>query len=125
PAMPAGLVPPGGGVRLKVRSERAYGGGQGNGSTPSRRERVFVDWSGVAPVASVPHQVFSADLGAGVSARVPLKLYADPTGTLLASAEGLKFAGLNGFQATTVPRGWPPSHSLGMCSSTSIPISTW
>jgi C-terminal processing protease CtpA/Prc len=93
PAMPAGLVPPVGAVRLKLVSWRHYGVGQGNGSSPYRSERVFVDWSGVAPVASDPDEVFSADLGTGVSARVPLKLYADPTGTLLASAEGLKFAG--------------------------------
>jgi C-terminal processing protease CtpA/Prc len=93
PAMPAGLVPPVGAVRLKLVSWRHYGVGQGNGSSPYRSERVFVDWSAVTPVASDPDQVFSADLGAGVSARVPLKLYADPTGTLLASAEGLKFAG--------------------------------
>src|SRR5262249_5662527 len=46
--------------------------------------------------ASDPDQVFSADLGAGVSARVPLKLYVDANGTLLASAEKLKFAGHDG-----------------------------
>jgi C-terminal processing protease CtpA/Prc len=98
PAIPAGLVPPAGAVRLKLVSWRHYGVGQGDRSspyTPYRSERVYVDWSGT-PVASDPDQIFSADLGAGLSARVPLKLYADATGTLLAAAEVLKFAGHEG-----------------------------
>jgi C-terminal processing protease CtpA/Prc len=95
PATPAGLVPPTGAVRLKVVSWRHQGVGLGNGPSPYRSERVYVDWSGTAG-ASDPDQLFSADLGAGVSARVPLKLYADAAGTLLASTEGLKFSGHEG-----------------------------
>src|SRR5262245_21519100 len=97
PATPAGLVPPAGAVGLKVVSWRHLGVGLGNGlyirNGIYKSERVYVDWSGNTPVASDPDQVFSADLGAGVSTRVPLKLHADATGTLLASAEVLKFAG--------------------------------
>jgi C-terminal processing protease CtpA/Prc len=98
PATPTALVPPAGAV-LKVVSWRHVGVGVGNGLYRNglyRSERVYVDWSGNTPVASDPDQVFSADLGAGVSTRVPLKLYVDANGTLLASAERLKFAGHDG-----------------------------
>src|SRR5262249_19540689 len=97
---PTGLVPPAGAVGLKVVSWRHVGVGLGYGlytrDGPYKSERVYVDWSGNTPVASDPDQVFSADLGAGVSTRVPLKLYVDAKGTLLASAEKLKFAGHDG-----------------------------
>src|SRR5215475_900798 len=96
PATPTGLVPPAGAVGLKVVSWRHVGVGLGNSGSPYWSERVYIDWSGNTPVASDPDQVFSADLGAGVSARVPLKLYVDANGTLLASAENLKFAGHDG-----------------------------
>src|SRR5262249_23473297 len=45
-------------------------------------ERVAVAADGRAPIGSQPDQIFSADVGAGVTVRVPLKLYADATGTL-------------------------------------------
>jgi hypothetical protein len=89
PATPAGLVPPAGAVGLKLVSWRHYGVGV-NRPSPYKSERVYADWSGISPVGSDPDQIFSADLGAGLSARVPLKLFADATGTLPASADALK-----------------------------------
>jgi C-terminal processing protease CtpA/Prc len=93
PATPAGLVPPAGAVGLKVVSWRHFGVGLGNRPySPYRSERVYVDWSGVTPGAPDSDQIFSADLGAGVSTRVPLKLYANAIGTLPATAEVLELA---------------------------------
>jgi C-terminal processing protease CtpA/Prc len=91
PAIPAGLVPPAGAVGLKLMSWRHYGVGL-NRPSPYKSERVYADWSGITPVGSDPNQIFSADLGAGLSARVPLKLFADTTGTLPAAVEVLKLA---------------------------------
>src|SRR5262245_40406706 len=79
PATPAGLVPPAGAVGLKLVSWRHYGVGLMDRPYLYRSERVYVEWSGTTPLGSDPDQVFSADLGAGLSARVPLKLFADAT----------------------------------------------
>ena len=47
-------------------------------------ERVSAAVSSIEPVSagSEPERIFTADLGAGVTARVPLQLFADATGTL-------------------------------------------
>jgi len=96
PAMLAGLVPPVGAVGLKLMSWRHYGVGLMGLSGLYSSERVYVDASGTTTIGSDPDQIFSADLGAGLSARVPLKLFADATGTLPAAAGGLTFAGHEG-----------------------------
>jgi C-terminal processing protease CtpA/Prc len=96
PATAAGLVPPVGAVGLKLMSWRHYGVGLMGLSGLYNSERVYVDGSGTTTIGSDPDQIFSADLGGGLSARVPLKLFADATGTLPAAAEVLKFAGHDG-----------------------------
>jgi len=92
PTTPAGLVPPAGAVGLKLVSWSHFGVGLADRPYLYKSERVYTDWSGITPVGSDPDQVFSADLGAGLSTRVPLKLYADATGTRPATAEVPKLA---------------------------------
>jgi len=87
PAAPAGLTPPAGATDLKLLSWRHIGAGQvaqprPGGDKVYYSERVSSPAEGRAPIGSQPDQIFTADLGAGVTARVPLKLYADATGTL-------------------------------------------
>jgi C-terminal processing protease CtpA/Prc len=93
PATPAGLLPPVGAVGLKLMSWRHYGVGLMGLSGLYSSERIYVDGSGTTTIGSDPDQIFSADLGAGLSTRVPLKLFADATGTLPAAAGVFKFAG--------------------------------
>src|SRR5215813_6954706 len=87
PAAPAGLSPPAGATDLKLLSWRHIGAGQVALSMPDdekvyRSERISVPADGRAPIGTQPDQIFTADVGAGVTVRVPLKLYADATGTL-------------------------------------------
>jgi C-terminal processing protease CtpA/Prc len=85
PAAPANLTPPVGAAGLKLVSWLHHGAGQlMKTDTPFiyRSERVYAPASGSAPIGSEPDQIITADLGAGVTARVPLKLHADATGTL-------------------------------------------
>ena len=84
PEAPAGLTPPAGAKDLKLVSWRHTGAGQvaKSGNPIYRSERVSATPSSAAPIGSEPDQIFTADLGAGVTTRVPLKLYADATGTL-------------------------------------------
>src|SRR5262249_26708277 len=87
PAAPAGLMPTAGATDLKLLSWRHIGAGQvaqprPGGDKVYYSERVSSPAEGRAPIGSQPDQIFTADLGAGVTARVPLKLYADATGTL-------------------------------------------
>src|SRR5262249_4213378 len=87
PQPPAGLTPPAGAKDLKLMSWRHLGAGQVAGPRPGggklyQSERVAVAADGRAPIGSRPDPIFSADVGAGVTVRVPLKLYADATGTL-------------------------------------------
>jgi C-terminal processing protease CtpA/Prc len=85
PAAPAGLAPPVGAAGLKLVSWFHHGAGQLRKENPPevyRSERIYEAVTSAAPIGSEPDQIFSADLGAGVTARVPLKLYADATGTL-------------------------------------------
>src|SRR5215813_683838 len=87
PAAPAGLTPPAGATDLKLLSWRHVGAGQvaqprSDGQVVYHSERVSTSAGSRAPIGSQPDQVFTADLGAGLTARVPLKLYADASGTL-------------------------------------------
>jgi len=87
PAAPAGLSPPAGATDLNLLSWRHIGAGQVALSMPDdekvyRSERISVPADGRAPIGTQPDQIFIADVGAGVTVRVPLKLYADATGTL-------------------------------------------
>jgi C-terminal processing protease CtpA/Prc len=81
-------------ANLRVVSWRHVGPGQvalplsigSDDAHPSiyRSERISAPPFAIQPLTggAEPSQIFSADLGAGVSARVPLKLYADAAGTL-------------------------------------------
>jgi len=85
PEAPAGLTPPVGATNLKLISWRHVGAGQV--AVPGlrdiyRSERISVLAEGRAPIGSQPDQIFTADLGGGITVRVPLKLYADGAGTL-------------------------------------------
>src|SRR5262245_22528319 len=85
PEAPAGLTPPVGATDLRLLSWRHVGAGQV--AAPRLRglyhsERVSSPVDARAPIGSQPDQIFSADLGAGITVRVPLKLYADAAGTL-------------------------------------------
>jgi len=84
PAAPTGLAPPEGAAGLKLVSWLHLGAGQlrKEDATIYRSERTYEAVATVAPIGSEPDQIFSADLGGGVTARVPLELYADATGTL-------------------------------------------
>jgi C-terminal processing protease CtpA/Prc len=82
PATPAGLVPPAGTVGLKLVSWRHYSLGRAEPGSPYWSARIQADPSSVSSVGLEPDQIFTADLGAGLTARVPLKLYADANGTL-------------------------------------------
>jgi hypothetical protein len=85
----SGLMAPAGTADLKVVSWRHHGAGQvaqPYRGMPSiyRSERVSAAVSSIESVAegSERERIFAADLGAGVTARVPLQLFADATGTL-------------------------------------------
>ena len=87
PGPASGLAPPPGAVDLKVVSWRHVGAGQV--AQPAHRalynsERVSAAVLSIEPVStgSNPDWIFTADLGADVTARVPMKLYADASGTL-------------------------------------------
>src|SRR5262249_983692 len=95
PEAPAGLTPPAGATDLKPLSWRPPRGGQGaaprprgllpseTGPPPPRGPAPHASPAdGRAPIGSQPDQIFTADLGAGITIRVPLKLYADAAGTL-------------------------------------------
>ncbi len=84
PAAPTGLAPPEGAAGLKLVLWLHLGAGQLRKEDPTiyRSERTYEAVTTVAPIGSEPDQIFSADLGGGVTARVPLELYADATGTL-------------------------------------------
>src|SRR5262249_3740057 len=85
PEAPAGLTPPAGATDLKLLSWRHVGAGQGGAPRlPGihHTARVSSPADGRAPIGSQPDQIFTADLGAGLTIRVPLKLYADAAGTL-------------------------------------------
>ena len=87
PPLPAELVPAGA-TGLKVVSWRHVGAGQvalplgRYNESFYKSERISAPASSIQPFTGgpIPAHIFSADLGAGVSARVPLKLYADATG---------------------------------------------
>jgi len=84
PAAPAGLTPPADAAGLKLVSWLHLGVGQvrNNDTNLYRSDRTYEPATSAAPIGSEPDQIFAADLGAGVAVRVPLKLYADATGTL-------------------------------------------
>lgn len=85
PPPPAGLTPPAGAQNLKLVSWRHVGAGQvTTKDRPNiyKSERLSVTAPNTAPLGSEPDQIYTADLGAGLTARVPLKLYADGNGTL-------------------------------------------
>jgi len=83
PEAPAGLTPPAGATNLKLISWRHLGAGQvARPNNVYRSERITTPADGRAPIGSQPDQIFTADLGAGITARVPLKLYANAAGTL-------------------------------------------
>jgi C-terminal processing protease CtpA/Prc len=83
PEAPGGLTPPAAATNLKLMSWRHLGAGQVAGrNNVYRSERISVPADGRAPIGAQSDQIFTADLGAGISVRVPLKLYADATGTL-------------------------------------------
>jgi C-terminal processing protease CtpA/Prc len=84
PAAPTGLAPPEGAAGLKRVSWLHLGAGQlrKEDATIYQSKRIYEDVTTVAPIGSEPDQIFSAHLGGGVTARVPLELYADATGTL-------------------------------------------
>jgi C-terminal processing protease CtpA/Prc len=89
PEPASGLAPPTGALDLKVVSWRHAGAGQvaqPHRGMPSiyQSERVSAAVSSIEPVStgSNPDWIFTADLGSGLTARVPLKLFADASGTL-------------------------------------------
>src|SRR5262245_52619574 len=85
PQPPAGLTPPAGAKDLKLVSWRHVGAGQvaaKGGMNVYKSDRVSVKAPNTAPLGSEPDQIVTADLGAGVTTRVPLKLYSDANGTL-------------------------------------------
>jgi len=84
PATAAGLTPPADTAGLKLASWLHLGVGQvrNNDTNIYRSDRIYEDATSAAPIGSEPDQIFTAHLGAGITARVPLKLYADATGTL-------------------------------------------
>jgi C-terminal processing protease CtpA/Prc len=89
PEAPSGLVPAAGAADLKVVSWRHHGAGQvaqPYRGMPSiyKSERVSAAVSSIESFieGSERERIFTADLGAGVTARVPLQLFADATGTL-------------------------------------------
>jgi C-terminal processing protease CtpA/Prc len=89
PETPSDLVQPVGVADLKVTWWHHRGAGQVAvpiRGAPSlyRSERVSTSVSGgkFDTDAPEPEQIFTADLGGGLIARVPLKIYADATGTL-------------------------------------------
>ena len=84
-----GLAPPAGAVGLNLLSWRHHGAGQvarttngGRSIYESERVSTAVSSSEPATPGSETERVFTAELGGGVTARVPLKLYADANGTL-------------------------------------------
>src|SRR5262245_27208035 len=87
PPAPAGLTPPANARDLKLLSWRHVGAGQvarprPDGSKPYHSERVAVPADNRAPIGAQPDQIFTADVGAGITVRVPRKPYASATGTL-------------------------------------------
>jgi C-terminal processing protease CtpA/Prc len=97
-AAPADITPPVGAAGLKLVSWLHHGAGQLRKENPPqiyRSERIYEAVTSVAAIGSEPDQIFTADLGAGVTARVPLKLYADATGTLPHRSDKLPVAADN------------------------------
>jgi C-terminal processing protease CtpA/Prc len=89
PESASGLTPPTGAADLKVVSWRHHGAGQvaqPYRGMPSiyKSERVSAAVSSIESFIEgfERERIFTADLGAGVTARVPLQLFADATGTL-------------------------------------------
>jgi C-terminal processing protease CtpA/Prc len=103
PRLPDELRPPKEATNLKIISWRHKGFGQGDPNSPYHSERVVKDApAGKIPENSAdPQKPFSASLGGGVSALVPLALFADAKGTLphaaprttTAAAVALKYSG--------------------------------
>jgi C-terminal processing protease CtpA/Prc len=83
PKAPEDLAPPAGAADLKVVSWRHYGIGQVAQPSAYKSERISVVASSIKPASEglKSDWIFEADLGTGVTARVPLKLYADAAGT--------------------------------------------
>jgi C-terminal processing protease CtpA/Prc len=84
PRLPDELRPPKDETDLKIISWRHKGFGQKASNSPYQSERLVKDAPGgkIPENSADPKKPFSASLGGGVSALVPLALFADAKGTL-------------------------------------------